>query len=73
MIDPAILTDAYDTLHEAARRHTPFGGLTGRDLEIIRRRAADFAGVTEAEISAALAARTHAASIAFRARRGRRS
>lgn len=63
-IDPAILTDTYDTLAERARRHTPFGVLLDIDRAALTRRTASLCGTTEQAVTDALAARTTAARAA---------
>ncbi len=71
MLDTATLTDAYDKLHAEALKQAPFGDLTDRDREILRKRAAQALGVEPEEVRQALVARAEAALIAFRSNRGR--
>lgn len=53
-LDRASITDAYDTLHEDARKRWLFGKPTPADLRALRKRVADRLRIDVTEVEAAL-------------------
>lgn len=63
-IDPATITDTYDTLATTAARHLPGGKALPIDRQGLIKRTASLCGTTETAVTEALAARTAAARAA---------